>query len=298
MMMRRLFLMFALMICAAVSASAQESFRWVDFHPDGSAESKDQDIIVWVTRALQGERWTAIREIGVLYDAALVVTTERTDAGASPANDTFHVWSVSLKSKLLTPILKGVNLRWQEPIQFAPGTARELTVLYDDCRECAATTYFTALYYDATQHTFAARWMRGEQTLPVWTTSVAQGVTETQAYAALPGTDGGEFLGAWSHFDFGTQKPAQDYVFRYDRDPLRGLERTLSLSGKDAEAMKDRICSAQLPAGGIARGQDSDMCQQRLHPDAKPGAQRRVVTTPPSNNQGRSFPPGTKPSHN
>src|ERR1700679_3798529 len=134
--MRRLVLIFALMICAAVSASAQESFRWVDFHPDGSAESKDQDIILWVTRALQGEKWTAIREIGVLYDAALVVTTERTAPDASPTTDTFHVWSVSLKSKLVTSVLKGVNLRWQEPIQFAPGVARELAVMYDDCREC------------------------------------------------------------------------------------------------------------------------------------------------------------------
>jgi hypothetical protein len=302
--MRRLVLMFALIICAAVRDSAQESpapqdsFRWVDFHPDGTGDSKNQDVILWVTRALQGEKWTAIREIGVLYDAALVVTTERTAPDASPTTDTFHVWSVSLKSKLVTSVLKGVNLRWQEPIQFAPGVARELAVMYDDCRECAATTYFTSLYYDVTQHTFAARWARGEQTIPVWTTVVGQGVTETQVYAVLPGTDGGEFLGAWSHFDFGTQKPAQDYVFRYDRDPLRGLERTQSLSGKDADAMKDRLCSAQLPAGGIARGQDSDMCQLRLHPDAKPGTQRRVVTTPPANNQGRSVPPGAKPPHN
>ncbi len=262
--------------------------------------SKDQDIIVWVTRALQGEKWTAIREMGVQYDAALVVTTERSAPDASPVTDTFHIWSVSLKNHLLTSVLKGVNLRWQEPIQFAPGVARELTLMYDDCRECAATTYFTALYYDVTQHTFSARWLRGEQTVPVWTTAAPQGVTETQAYAVLPGaaTDGSEFLGTWSHFDFGAVKPAQDYVFRYDRDPLRGLDRMQSLSGKDAEAMKDRICGAQLQAGAMARGQDSDMCQMRLHPDAKPGSQRRVVTTPPANNQGRSFPPGTKQPHN
>ncbi|WP_157439634.1 hypothetical protein [Terracidiphilus gabretensis] len=296
--MRRWVLMFALMICAAMSTSAQESFRWVDFHPDGSGVSKDQDIVVWVTRALQEEKWTAIREIGVLYDAALVVTVERAAPDASPATDTFQIWSVSLKSHLLTPVLKGVNLRWQEPIQFAPGVARELTVMYDDCRECAVTTYFTALYYDVTQHVFTARWLRGAQTVPVWTTVVAPGVTEAQVYAVLPGTDGGEFLGAWSHFDFGTQKPAQDYVFRYDRDPLRGLERTLSLNGKDAEAMKDKLCSAQVAAGGMARGQESEMCQLRLHPDAKPGMQRRVVTTPPANNQGRSFPPGAKQPHN
>ena len=292
--MRRLVLIFALMICGAIGTSAQESFRWVDFHPDGTGESKDHDIILWVTRALQGEKWTAIREIGVQYDAALVVTTERANPDATPANDTFQIWSVSLKSKLLTPVLKGVNLRWQEPIQFAPNTARELTLMYDDCRECAATTYFTALYYDTTQHIFNTRWMRGAQAIPLWTTAVVAGVTETQVYAVLPDADGSQFLGTWAHFDFGGQKPAQDYVFRYDRDPLRGLESTQSLSGKDEETLKDRICSAQVQTSGIARGQDSDICQQRLHP----GVQRKVVTTPPANNQGRSFPPGGKPTHN
>ena len=295
--MRCLVLVIAAALLAAVRVDAQEieaqgSFRWVDFHPDSSGASKDQDIIVWVTRSLAGAKWTAIREIGVQYDAALVVTVERAAPDASPATDTFHIWSVSLKSHLLTSVLAGVNLRWLEPIQFAPGASRELTVMYDDCRECAATTYFTTFYYDVTQHTFAGRWMRGTQAIPVWTAAAPQGVTLTQVYAVLPEQDRGEFLGTWSHFDFGTQKPAQDYVFRYDRDPLRGLERTLSLSGKEAEAMKDRLCGAQ--SSGLARGQDSEMCQMRLHPKAE----RRVVTTPPANNQGRSFPPGGKPAHN
>ena len=40
-------------------------------------DQRDQDIVVWVTRALAAENWTAIREIGVEYDAALVVTTHR-----------------------------------------------------------------------------------------------------------------------------------------------------------------------------------------------------------------------------
>ena len=293
--MRRLGLMVAAVLCSAVSASAQDSFRWVDFHPDSSGESKDQDIIIWVTRALVGEKWTAVREIGVLYDAALVVTTERAAPDASPAEDTFQIWNVSLKSRLLTPVLKGVNLRWLEPIEFSPGAGRELTVLYDDCRECAATTYFTAFHYDVTQHIFTARWLRGTQTVPVWTETAPQGVTLTQVVAVLPGLDGGQFLSTWNHFDFGKQKPAEDYVYRYDRDPLHGLDRTQVLSGKDAEAMKDRLCGAQVQNGGLARGQDSEMCQMRLHPEV----QRRVATTPPANNKGRSYPPGgrvSKPS--
>ena len=48
-----------------------DTFRWVDFHAQ-----KDQDTVVWVSRSLAVEDWTAIREIGVEYDAALVVTTD------------------------------------------------------------------------------------------------------------------------------------------------------------------------------------------------------------------------------
>ena len=62
-------------LIAALSVSSplhaqQDTFRWMDFH-----SAKDQDVIVWVTRALEAEKWTSIREIGVIYDAALVVTT-------------------------------------------------------------------------------------------------------------------------------------------------------------------------------------------------------------------------------
>ena len=79
----------ALILCAAIAAAlpvcAQEPdpFRWMDFH-----SQKDQDVIVWVTRSLAVENWTAIREIGVQYDAALVVTTNRATPQSSPDADT------------------------------------------------------------------------------------------------------------------------------------------------------------------------------------------------------------------
>lgn len=302
---RATLLALAILILAATPLhSQQDAFHWVNFHTDSAASAgnadNDQNVVIWVTRALAGEKWTAIREIGVQYDAALVITTERTAPDASPDSDTFQIWSVSLKNHLLTSILKGVNLRWQEPMQLAPAAPHELTVLYDDCRECAATTYFTALHYDTTQHGFTARWLRGAQTIPVWTATAPPGVALTQVYAVLAEPDGGEFLGTWNHFDFGKQKPAEDYVYRYDRDPFHGLDRTQVLTGKSAEAMKDRLCAAQAGStgqsanAGLARGQDSALCQQRLHPRAE----RNPVTTPPANNQGRSVPYNSAPRHN
>ena len=151
-----LFAFFCLLTtCAAANAQQDNQFHWVDFHSD-----KDQSIAVWVERALSTEKWTAIREIGVLYDAALVVITQRANPDALPSADTFQLWSVNLTNHMKTPLLKGVNLRWLDWLELREGSPRELAILYDDCRDCAATTYFTTFHYDFDQHILAPRWIR------------------------------------------------------------------------------------------------------------------------------------------
>ena len=96
-------------------------------------------------------------------------------------------------------------------------------------------------------------------------------------------------MGAWSHIDHGKDKP-EDRLFRYDLDAVSGLERTQLLSGKDAESMKQRLCGAEGAIPGLARGQDSMLCQQTV----KPRIARKPVLTPPANNHGQSQPPGTR----
>jgi hypothetical protein len=282
------FLVFHFIVSALASPaslhSQQDSFRWTDFH-----NAKDQDVVVWVTRALEAEKWSSIREIGVLYDAALVVTTLRTNPQASPSADTFNLWSVSLTTHALTPLLKGVNLRWLDWMQFSESGPPELGALYEDCAECAATTYFTALYYDRSQHIWNARWVRGGQAVPILSAAPPEGVMLTRVYAILSGPNGRQLVGTWNHFDYGKDKPAEDFVYRYDLDSFSGLERTQLLTGKEADAMKQRLCSFQ-GTGSVARGQDSALCQRTVH--ARP--ERRPTTTPPPNNQGRSVPPGTR----
>jgi hypothetical protein len=93
-------------------------------------------------------------------------------------------------------------------------------------------------------------------------------------------------LGTWSHFDYGDAKPAEDFVFRYDLDPMSGLDRTQLLSGKDADAMKQRVCRAGDALPGLARGQDSVLCQELINPRPE----RKPVTTPPGHNRGQSVP--------
>ena len=279
-----IFFAFALILAAPLHAQqGPDEFRWVDFH----AQS-DQDTIVWVTRSLQPEKWTAIREIGVEFDAALVVTTERATP-QSPANaDTFTIWNASLTSHAIAPLVKGVNLRWLDWMRFQEGVRPEPAMLYDNCSECAADTFFTAFHYDIPQHMWTARWLRGGQGVPVWSGNPPAGVTWNQAYAILPDLNGQQYVATWAHFDYGKQKPSEDYLFRYDLDPLTRLERTETLSGKDADAMKQKLCRASNTAPGMARGQDSALCQT---PTEKPRPERRPVTTPPANNRGQSVPP-------
>ena len=276
------------------AAQAPDSFRWIDFHtPD------DQDVVVWVTRALDGQKWTAIREIGVQYDAALVITSLRNSSKASPNHDTFSIWSVSLANRTLTHIADGVDLRLTDWLMLDLGEARELGLLYDDCSDCQATTYFTTLHYDLRTHTFAGRWMNAGNGVPVWRTNISPGVTQTQVFAVMADDNGRETLATWNHLDYShgesshseiaKEKPNEDAVYRYDLEPQSGVDRSMLLTGKEAANMKDRLCRAQDAVPGLSRGQDSALCPSNVK--ARP--MRKPVTTPPANNHGVSMPPGT-----
>ncbi len=283
----------AIFLTAASTLPAQQTsgtFRWIDFH-----DVKDQNIVAWVTRSLEVEKWTAIREIGVVYDAALVVTVDRPTPQAPPSEDTFTIWNVSLTSHVVAPLLKGENLRWFDWERFADGAPEELTVLYDNCHNCAASTYFTALHYDIAHHMWAARWVRGGQGVLVWNAAQPSipGIAWTQVFALLTDPGGRSQLVTWNHFDYGKQKPPSDTVFSFDVDPMTGIERTVELTKADAKsreetrAMELRLCRGQDAVQGLERGQDSQVCAELL--DAQP--QRKPVTTPPANNRGRSAPP-------
>ena len=264
---------------------APDAFRWIDFH-----SAKDQDVLTWVNRSLTVENWTSIREIGVEYDAALVVTTTRSNPQLLPASDTFTVWSLSLTTHGYVPLLKGVNLRLLDWMLFDDGHPRELAALYDDCTDCQPSTYFTAFHYDMEKHAWTSRWMRGTQAIPVWSANIPQGVALTQFYALLTQPNGRSMMCTWNHIDHGAQKPV-DIVACYDLDPATGQERMQTFTRTPALPIKLRICSALSAIPGLARGQDSPLCQQTqiAHPERKP------VTTPPANNRGQSAPP--RPRH-
>lgn len=277
-------LAFSVPLC---SQQTSGTFRWVDFH-----DARDQSIVTWVTRSLQVEKWTAIREIGVVYDAALVVTTDRPGPQTPPNGDTFTIWNVSLTSHVVAPVLTGFNPRWFDREHFMDNSPDELTLLYDNCVDCSASTYFTSLHYDVEHHMWAARWLRGGQGVLVWNAMgrTRSGIAWTQVYAVMSGGDGRAFLCTWNHFEYGKLRPPSNTLFRYDVDPKAGMERTYELDSDDAEEMELRMCRGQDIVRDLSRGQDSALCQQVLA--AVP--ERKPVTTPPANNRGRSAPPAVR----
>ena len=123
--------------------------------------------------------------------------------------------------------------------------------------------------------------------MPLWTSNPPPGVMRTQVYAVMADPNGHETLGTWNHLDYGSQKPAADFVYRYDLDPMNGLDRMQLLVGKEAVNMKERLCNGQ-DSVVLSRGQDSLLCQA----EKRQSWERKPVTTPPANNQGQSRPPG------
>ena len=276
----RTFVLFAFFSsCLLHEAQAQsDSFRWMDFHSE-----KDQSEITWVTRALSAEKWTAIREIGVIYDSALVVTTNRASAQSPAQNDTFTVWSVNLTTHQAARLVDGSNLRWLDWMRFRDAAMPEPAILYDSCTECSPDTYLTSFYFDFNRHAWAARWMRGNQAVPLTEQSAVPGVTLTQVYALMAEPNGREFLATWNHLDYGKAKPAEDALYQYDQDPVSGLDRMAAVTGKQAEALKQRMCRWQEVIGGVGKGQDSALCGVVV--PNRP--ERHPVTTPPANNHGQ-----------
>ncbi len=289
---------FTLPAPTAVAQQTIEGFHWVDFHSD-----KDAPFLAWVTQSLKAESWTSIREIGVQWDSALVLTSLRSTPQSTPPSDVYTVWSVSLSKHEAQPLLHGVNPRILNWTTFAGASLRtpELGLVYDDCFACdAASTYFTTLYYSFPDHGWRARWVHGDQGAALWSAGSVDGVTKTQIYGLLTEPPGRDVLATWNHLDYGNAKPAEDYVFVYSVDPATALEQTQGLSGDHAEAMMLLLCKAD-PAqvdpalAQLARGQDSSLCRDLIQLNTKSKPTRRPVTTPPANNHGRATPPGARP---
>lgn len=297
---RHVLLLVVLALCgiAAAAQSAPQTFHWIDFR-----SAKDAPTLRWVTDSLAAQQYSAIREIGVQWDSALVVTTLRATPQSSPASDRFTLWSVSLSHRQVVPILTGLRLHYLNWLTLGSQILPELGLTWQSCLQCDDSVFFTVVYYSPSDHAWRARWIRSsvQSSGPIQssvgaalrTAAPTSGVTVREVYGLLTDIRGNSTLATWLHLDFGSAKPAQDYVYEYSVDPSTGLDLTQALGDEHAAPMRQQLCQLTPAQSPLLGGQDSTLCHpsdaSSTHSHIPHSRHLRVpVTTPPANNQGRS----------
>lgn len=253
-----------LLLAPVVRGQSPDGFRWVSLkdHPP---------IVANVEEALKSEDYTAIREIGVLGDFALVMTSRRDLEQTTPVGDQWSVYNVSTKDSKIASLIFGYNLEIKEWISFQPEAGADLGVVYLSCWECEPASLFTALHYDK-QNGWRARWPNKENSeqpgIVLGVTDVGDPYTNEdvdQVFAVTASHNDGARVGTWYRSrELGSGK-ITDTVSRFFVNAA-GQDKTEILTGADAAVMKLRMCKATDALSGLFGGQDSKACKRVLKP--------------------------------
>jgi hypothetical protein len=239
-------------------AQVLDNFAWVDLKTDTQTVAK-------VTQFLRDKPYTALREIGLVGQQALVITTLRKDPTAEPGNDTFTAYGISLRDGSVEELLDGTNLKYIDWQKFYADDTPELLATYDDCAQCKATTFFTAFYIDRKTKRWGARWRREIAGAPLYSADASS----EHIYALFINVDQRVVLDTWA----ATRTPspqqkksarASEYLFEYRIDPMSDQGTSRPVTGRDMQPIKERLCKAQDVVYGIVGGQDSEACKTLL----------------------------------
>ncbi len=246
-------ILLALMFLDAAATRAQviDGFAWVDM----KADAKTVDRINYL---LQGKTYTAIREIGLVGEHALVIASLRKDPIANPMNDSFVAYGVSLHDGLVEELLDGTNLKYVDWQKFYDYDTPELVATYDDCAQCKATTFLTAFYIDRKTHRWGARWRREIAGAPLYSADP----TKSYVYALFMNVDQRVVLDTWVSYP--EQKKSSrggEFLFEYGIDVPSDQGTSRPLTGRDVLPVKQRLCAGQSVVFGIAGGEDSGSCR-------------------------------------
>jgi hypothetical protein len=241
-------------------AQVIDGFAWVDMKTD----TKTLDRVNYL---LASKPYTAIREIGLVGQQVLVITTLRKDSTANPLNDSFTAYGVSLHDGSVEELLDGTNLKYIDWQKFYDYDTPELVATYDDCAQCKATTFFTAFYIDRKTKRWSARWRREFAGAPLYSADPAK----NYVYALFMNVDQRVVLDTWASYPEqnktggrgATLKSSRggEYLFEYRIDIPSDQGTSRPLSGRDVLPVKQRLCAGQSVVFGIAGGQDSAACK-------------------------------------
>jgi hypothetical protein len=253
-MVTAVFLILVVAGCTSLRAQVIDGFAWVD-------QKADADTVSKITLFLKSKPYTALREIAVVGQQALVITTLRKDPTANPGNDTFTAYGVSLRDGSVEELLDGTNLRYIDWQKFYDYDTPELLATYDDCAQCKATTFLTAFYIDRKTRRWGARWRREIAGAPLYSADPAK----NYVYALFMNVDQRVVLDTWASYP--EQKKSSrggEYLFEYRIDVLSDQGTSRPLSGRDVLPVKQRLCAGQSVVFGIAGGQDGEACKDLI----------------------------------
>ena len=249
---------FVLVLVLATSnnshAQVIEGFSWVDMKSDSKTVER-------VNYLLASKPYTAIREIGIVGQQALVIATLRKDPVANPLNDTFIAYGVSLHDGSVEELLDGTNLKYIDWQKFYDYDTPELVSTYDDCAQCKATTFLTAFYIDRKTRHWGARWRRGVAGAPLYSGDASS----DHAYALFMNVDQRVVLDTWTSYP--EQKKSSrggEYLFEYRIDAMSDQGTARPLTGRETLPVKQRLCKGENVVFGVAGGQESGACKDLM----------------------------------
>jgi hypothetical protein len=266
--MRKTLLLFAVGILAASQcclAQVPDGFHWINLE-------SDKVTMAVVRRALQGQSFTAIREVGVKDNFALVITANR-DADASvPSEDQLTIYSIALSTAKMQPIVNGYDIRLWE---WMGKNSEDLTISYYDCSDCEPAGLFTALHLKPNVG-WVARWQSKKDGLNpggvIFVGDAGEPYTDddvTEVFAVIKAADNSYAAGSWTHSYNTTTRKTEDSVLRYRVDMVTGKDIAETLTGARTEAWKRRICKEPLTLSRPNQGQDSQICKTLLKESAR-----------------------------
>jgi hypothetical protein len=235
-------------------AQVIDGFGWVDLKADAKTVDRVHEL-------LGGKSYTAIREIGLVGQQALVITSLRKDPIANPMNDSFVAYGVSLHDGSVEELLDGTNLKYIDWQKFYDYDTPELVATYDDCAQCKATTFLTAFYIDRGTRRWGARWRREVAGAPLYSADP----TKNYVYALFMNVDQKVVLDTWVSYP--EQKKSSrggEFLFEYRIDVPSDQGTSRPLSGRDVLPVKQRLCAGQSVVFGIVGGQDSGACRDLM----------------------------------
>jgi hypothetical protein len=229
----------------------------------------EADTVSRVSRALESEQFSAIREIGILDGSALVFTTFRVPGAATPDLDSWKVYNVSIADGAVRLLLSGYEVRIMAWMPFLPREPDDLGITYMDCYACEPPILFAALHYDRDRG-WRARWPSADPASPgIQLASADWGIPYDedlvdQVWAAMGPPGAAVTIGTWYHSVHVKTGKAISVTMKFLVNPTTGKEESLTLGGAAAVAWQRKLCKPVDALSGMLGGQNSRSCQVLL----------------------------------